>query len=71
MDSGHFSYLQRHAGNGKAKIELFLNEAKRAGTVTRDEVPDPWYDGQFDRTYDLITAGCTALLARIRAEHNL
>ena len=50
---------------------LFLDDARQAGTVTHEEVPDPWYDGQFDRTYDLITKGCVAFLARLRAEQGI
>lgn len=35
---------------------------------TRD-VPDPWYTGDFEETYHLVTSGCQALLAKIRADH--
>ncbi|KEO82793.1 low molecular weight protein-tyrosine-phosphatase [Tumebacillus flagellatus] len=31
-------------------------------------VPDPWYTGDFDETYDLVTRGCLALLEKIRKE---
>ena len=30
------------------------------------EVADPWYTGNFDRTYDDVLRGCEALLAKIR-----
>ncbi len=71
MDRGHLGYLQRRANNSKAKIDLFLADAVKAGTVPYDEVPDPWYDGQYDRTYDLVTKGCEAFLKRLRTENNL
>ncbi len=71
MDSGHLGYLQRRAGKNTSTVELFLSDAQKAGTVPYDEVPDPWYDGQYDRTYDLVTKGCAAFLKRVRAEHNL
>ena len=71
MDRGHLNYLKRSAGTSKAKIDLFLNDAHTAGDVTYEEVPDPWYDGQYDRTYDLVTKGCAAFLKRLRAENNL
>ena len=35
------------------------------------DVPDPYYTGNFQETYDLITEGCQALLEKIRIEHNL
>ena len=71
MDRGHLGYLQRRAGSSAAKIELFLRDAHAAGLVPYDQVPDPWYDGQYDRTYDLVTKGCDAFFKRLRAEHNL
>lgn len=33
-----------------------------------EEVPDPWYTGDFDLAYDLIWEGCTAVLQHVRAE---
>lgn len=71
MDHGHLGYLQRHAGSSPANMDLFLRDARTAGMVAHDQVPDPWYDGQYDRTYDLVTKGCAAFLKRLRAEHSL
>ena len=71
MDRGHLNYLKRNVGTSKATIDLFLNDAHKAGQVTYEEVPDPWYDGQYDRTYDLVTKGCAAFLKRLRAENHL
>jgi protein-tyrosine-phosphatase len=35
------------------------------------EVPDPYYTGEFDLVYELVTAGCTAILADIiKSSHN-
>ena len=71
MDRGHLNYLKRNAGTSKATMDLFLRDAYKAGQVTYEEVPDPWYDGQYDRTYDLVTKGCAAFLKRLRAENHL
>ena len=30
------------------------------------DIADPWYTGNFDRTYDDLVEGCTALLAHIK-----
>ena len=32
-----------------------------------EEVPDPWYTGDFDLAYDLICEGCVGVLREIRA----
>ncbi|MBL8161584.1 MAG: low molecular weight phosphotyrosine protein phosphatase [Anaerolineae bacterium] len=71
MEHSHLNFLRRYGGTHAGKARLFLHDAREAGTVTMENVPDPWYDGQFDRTYDLVTKGCAALLSRLRAEHGL
>lgn len=71
MDSGHLSRLKRMAGDAQGEIALFLSYANRAGTVNVQEVPDPWYTGKFDETYELVDKGCAALLDHIRAQHGL
>jgi protein-tyrosine phosphatase len=35
------------------------------------DVPDPYYTGDFEETYQLVTDGCRALLEKIRNEHKL
>ena len=41
-------------------------------TETREKnVPDPYYTGNFEYVYQLVTDGCQGLLATIRAEHGL
>jgi protein-tyrosine phosphatase len=35
------------------------------------DVPDPWFTGDFDETYRLVSAGCRGLLEQIRREHDL
>ncbi|MFD1360742.1 low molecular weight protein-tyrosine-phosphatase [Lentibacillus salinarum] len=48
-----------------AKLMDFVNEAKEA------DVPDPYFTGNFDYTYALVSEGCRALLNHIKHEHNL
>ena len=38
-------------------------------TPHKKDVPDPWYTGDFQETYELCVEGCEALLERILAEH--
>ncbi|MEK5393303.1 low molecular weight protein-tyrosine-phosphatase [Margalitia sp. FSL K6-0131] len=40
-------------------------------TEHKKDVPDPYYTGDFQETYDLVSQGCRALLEKIREEHHL
>lgn len=40
-------------------------------TEHKKDVPDPYYTGNFQETYQLVTEGCRALLEKICVEHNL
>ena len=58
MDSANIRNMQRMLGGDPAgKIHKLLAYAGRD-----DDVADPWYTGEFDRTYDDVLEGCTALL---------
>jgi protein-tyrosine phosphatase len=37
----------------------------------KKDVPDPYFTGDFDETYDLVTVGCQALLNHIKLVHKL
>ena len=38
-------------------------------THHQKDVPDPYYTGNFQETYELVVDGCRALLEKIRIEH--
>lgn len=40
-------------------------------TPHKKDVPDPYYTGDFQETFDLVLEGCEALLVKIRAEYKL
>lgn len=40
-------------------------------TPHNTDVPDPYYTGDFQQTYQLVTDGCKALLEKIRKEHQI
>ncbi len=40
-------------------------------TDSKKDVPDPYYTGDFQETYDLVTEGCQFLLTKIKREHQL
>jgi len=56
------------AGIIRRKLHRLLEFAPPGGPL---DVPDPYFEGNFDEVYRLVSAGCHGLLARIRAEHNL
>lgn len=55
----------------RPEIALFLSYANRAGLTTVLEVPDPYYEDNFDEVYDLIRKGCAAFLDHVRAKHQI
>ena len=58
MDSENLFYMNRCWNNDpENKIRLLLEFAG-----SDREVADPWYTGNFDRTYDDVLDGCTGLL---------
>jgi protein-tyrosine phosphatase len=58
----------RKMGSSAAKIANLLSYSPQTGVV---EVPDPYYNGQFELVYELIDEGTDGLLRAIRREHNL
>lgn len=70
MDQSNASDLQ-YANHGRSmddRVFLLLNFAEE---VTRQDVPDPYYSGNFEETYRLVEAGCRGLLAHIREEQGI
>ena len=60
MDSANIRNMKRIAGGDpEGKIFKLLEFAGE----TRD-IADPWYSGNFDRTYDDVNEGCEALLKK-------
>lgn len=49
-------------------VTLFLDLVENAPFK---DVPDPYFTGNFDEVYDLVTQGCEALLERIKKEKSL
>ena len=52
--------LRIFGGDQQNKVKKLL-----AFTGSDRDVADPWYFGRFDKTYDDISAGCTALFAHL------
>ena len=64
MDDSNVSHVKAFGsigeGNFLGKLADFVPDA------TWSEVPDPYYTGDFDETYELVDSGCEHLLAFIR-----
>ena len=62
MDEANRRNITRMCGGDPdGKITLLLDHTPRPR-----EVADPWYTGDFERTWQDVLEGCTALLAEIR-----
>ncbi len=61
MDSWNYKNMLRIAGrDSEQKISLLLDY-----TDSPQDVADPWYTGNFDKTYEDVLAGCQGLLNHI------
>ncbi|MCI8581889.1 MAG: low molecular weight phosphotyrosine protein phosphatase [Dorea sp.] len=60
MDSANIRNMNRIAGgDSEGKIYKLLDFAGE-----ERDIADPWYTGNFDRTYEDVTKGCEALLKK-------
>ena len=58
MDSANLRNMRRFVGNDpEGKVSLMMDHCGRGG-----DVADPWYTGDFERTYSDLTEACEALL---------
>ncbi|WP_138495015.1 low molecular weight protein-tyrosine-phosphatase [Paenibacillus pinistramenti] len=66
MDDSNVSNLRKLMKGRETEVIRLLDLVPEAESK---EVPDPYYTGNFDETYELVTLGCKALLGHIRREH--
>ncbi|WP_274308423.1 low molecular weight protein-tyrosine-phosphatase [Solibacillus daqui] len=59
-DSNVRNTIEMLRAEGHAKVFRFLDL-----TPHKKDVPDPWYTGDFQETYDLCLEGCEVLLEKI------
>ena len=63
MDGANLRNMHRICGGDPAgKLRLLLEYAGRPG----EQVADPWYTGDFEATWQDVTAGCRGLLEELR-----
>lgn len=69
MDANNIDNIKRLGTLGdhlvvKRLMDLVENQQKK-------DIPDPYFTGDFDETYDLVKVGCQALLDDIKTNHQL
>ncbi len=63
MDRSNLAALEAMRPRGNTTpLRLFLSDVEG---IAGDEVPDPWYTGDFEAALDLIEAGAAALVSRL------
>jgi Low molecular weight phosphotyrosine protein phosphatase. len=65
MDDGNMEGLRNLAGGTSGHVARLLDFVEDA---REKEIPDPYYTGDFETTYRLVSKGCRALLETIKRE---
>lgn len=64
MDQSNIDNIRKFVGpQYEGKIQLLLDF-----TDDSDEIADPWYTGDFDKTYEDVLKGCVGILRHIQAQ---
>lgn len=61
MDAANIRNMTHYWGDKQHKIHKLLDFTERRG----EDISDPWYTGDFERTYRDIKAGCEGLLEQL------
>ncbi|MDE7193920.1 MAG: low molecular weight phosphotyrosine protein phosphatase [Oscillospiraceae bacterium] len=65
MDAENLRNMLRLWGDPEHKIYKLLDYAEIGAPQRNKDVADPWYTGDFERTYSDIKAGCEGIIAAI------
>ena len=73
MDRRNFGFLKRLARKPEhvARVSLLRAFDPESVKAEQDDVPDPYFDDNFDEVFDICKAGCSGLLRTIVERHNL
>jgi len=64
MDSWNIRNMRHFVGNDpEGKVSLMMSHCGKDA-----DVADPWYSGDFERTYEDLTEACTSLLDKLEAK---
>lgn len=69
MDAENLGNLRRMAGYQQTGYIGRLLDFVEESDI--EDVPDPYYTGNFDEVYELVTNGCKGLLNAIKDDHHL
>ena len=61
MDTANIRNMTRYWGDPRHKIHRLLDFTERRG----EDISDPWYTGDFERTYRDVKQGCDGLLEKL------
>ncbi|MDY4129494.1 MAG: low molecular weight phosphotyrosine protein phosphatase, partial [Peptostreptococcus porci] len=64
MDNNNLNNIKREFGDYDSEKVMRLLDI----TNSPRDIADPWYTGDFDKTYKDIYEGCSVLLERIKSE---
>ncbi|WLV25025.1 low molecular weight protein-tyrosine-phosphatase [Aciduricibacillus chroicocephali] len=67
MDTSNIENMEAIQGSKSEKLIRLLDLLEEENK----DVPDPYFTGDFEETYRLVTAGCRELLNKIKRENNL
>ena len=73
MDKRNYGFLKRIARNSGELHKLSMLRSFDPASVAeqQDDVPDPYFEDNFDAVFDICQAGCVGLLATIVKQHQL
>jgi low molecular weight protein-tyrosine phosphatase len=73
MDKRNHGFLKRIVRNsGEAhKLSLLRSFDPASVAEQQEDVPDPYFEDNFDAVFDICQAGCVGLLAKIVKDHKL
>lgn len=73
MDRRNFGFLKRMARKPEhaAKLSMLRSFDPESAGAQREDVPDPYFEDNFDEVFDICKAGCIGLLREIVGRHNL
>jgi protein-tyrosine phosphatase len=73
MDRRNYGFLRRITRNPAELQKLSLLRSFDPASVAeqQEDVPDPYFEDNFDAVFDICQAGCVGLLATIVKQHKL
>jgi len=73
MDKRNYGFLKRIARNPGETQKLSMLRSFDPASVAeqQEDVPDPYFEDNFDAVFDICRAGCVGLLAAIVKQHQL